>query len=321
MIQTHRKKGFTIVELVVVIAVIGILAALGLVGWRNWQEGIGKKQLESDLKQASTAMENAKNFGSGYPTSLPATFKPGQGVTLSYMSGDDKTYCLEAYKTSSPSVKYRITQADSKAAVGSCAGTSIATPVITEVAVSGYFFNIFWNSVTNAASYDVETRPNSSGTWATYATISYPALEEYIEFDSPNTAQFRIRASSSSGTKSAWSETITITRLGAPSDITYCTHRYGFVNHSWTSPAGANNEISKFVFTWQYQSASEQTLTVGNEINGGYGSYEASLSEPEQGATIQSYYGVSADGRTATLPKSPVSVTGSDYIGSCDPNY
>jgi len=130
----NSSNGFTIVELILVIAIIGILASISIVSYGNWQKKLVGVQLKSDLGGVATAMENSRNFNSGYPSSIPVTFTPSQYVTLSGGgSSDSKEYCIDAASTKDATIHYYIDQDNIKSAqVGTCATrpvkwTSIST--------------------------------------------------------------------------------------------------------------------------------------------------------------------------------------------------
>jgi len=96
-LNVRLASGFTLVEIMVTMIIIGILSGVSIVGYGSWKESTITAQLKSDLNGAVAAMDNARNFGNGYPTAIPTTFKPSNGVTLSgggVLGG--KGYCITA---------------------------------------------------------------------------------------------------------------------------------------------------------------------------------------------------------------------------------
>ncbi len=66
---TNHKRGFTLVELLVVVGVLGILASLALVSYTGAQKQGRDTQRKSDLKQYQTALEIFANKNSSlYPS-------------------------------------------------------------------------------------------------------------------------------------------------------------------------------------------------------------------------------------------------------------
>lgn len=76
-----NKKGFTLVELLVVMAIIGILSTLGLVSFRNAQPKSRDSRRKSDLEQVQRALEMYYNDYNDYPSSNGGAIQIGSTLT------------------------------------------------------------------------------------------------------------------------------------------------------------------------------------------------------------------------------------------------
>jgi len=104
----HRTPGFTIVELMIVIVTIGILAGIVILNVNGWKQRTQANQVQSDLKQAVSAMEDYRNTNDGYLVGLPPSFKASSGVTVTYTSGTATGYCINGKITATPTIAYYI---------------------------------------------------------------------------------------------------------------------------------------------------------------------------------------------------------------------
>lgn len=105
---SHRR-GFTIVELIVVVVVIAMLATIMAFGFSSWRTRTATTEVKNALKSVSAAMKDAKNFGTGYPLSIPSSYSPQSGVTVTYSSGSSTAYCVVGTSVAVPSVVYYMT--------------------------------------------------------------------------------------------------------------------------------------------------------------------------------------------------------------------
>ena len=79
---SKNQKGFTIVELLIVIVIIAILAAITVVAYNGITSRTRQSILQGDLQQTAKLIENYKTTSGSYPGSL-SQLNNGQGVTAS----------------------------------------------------------------------------------------------------------------------------------------------------------------------------------------------------------------------------------------------
>lgn len=101
------KKGFTIVEILIVVVVIGILAGITVVGYGAWRERTAITTVKNDLLAADVVMKGAQDRQTGFPTTLPSGYESSEGVTLILKPGSNATfYCFEATTTGKPNATF-----------------------------------------------------------------------------------------------------------------------------------------------------------------------------------------------------------------------
>jgi len=103
--QPHQR-GFTIVELLIVIVVIAILASITIVSYSGIVQRAGSSVAASDLKNAATIMDIKYADASAYPTAMPTEVKTSPNIILQLTkTGDSDEVCINAYSTKDTSLR------------------------------------------------------------------------------------------------------------------------------------------------------------------------------------------------------------------------
>jgi len=86
MRQTKKKKGFTLVEMLVAATIAALLAAVGLVSYRTANRNARDARRKADLEQVRAAMELARIDNGAYPSGSNFVSVVGGLVSDGYLS-------------------------------------------------------------------------------------------------------------------------------------------------------------------------------------------------------------------------------------------
>lgn len=122
MLKNLSQIGFTIIELIVAISIIGLLMSISVVSYGGWRQNVTTTQLKNDLRNASTALENYKNFNDTYPPSIStlSNFSASDEITVTGGSSDGKTFCIEAVSDVTPTLQYYMSSTITSPEAGVC---------------------------------------------------------------------------------------------------------------------------------------------------------------------------------------------------------
>jgi type IV pilus assembly protein PilA len=103
--NTRNEKGFTLIELMIVIAIIGILAAIAIPQFSAYRARSYNAAAEADIRNLATAQEAYFVDNQGYcatsATIMKATwgFNKSNDVVVEIPTASVSSYCLRAYNT------------------------------------------------------------------------------------------------------------------------------------------------------------------------------------------------------------------------------
>lgn len=261
-IQQHKttsKKGFTIVELIVVISVIGILATISIVGYSAWRKTTITAQVKSDLSNVASAMENYRTFNNAYPTISPTTtfptstlptFTPSNGVTLTVQSASSTQYCVDGTSATDSTVTFYLASETKSQGpqTGTCAANRGGTTLpdvptgLTVVSATAATINLSWIAANNASSYALQCASDSGFITGLQNGSSNGITGSVTGLLAANTHYCRIRSVNSVG-NSAYTSSVSTntTTLAAPSGFASTAVNDITITFGWTANPDATS--------------------------------------------------------------------------------
>ena len=140
----YLRRGFTIVELLIVIVIIGILAAIVIVAYNGIQQKAHVAVLQSDLDGAAKQLAIDQVTNSAYPATVAAAnngagLKASPGTTYQYSvdnSASPQTFCITA---TNGATSYFVSSTNTVATAGGCPVTNLIGNPGPQTNGTGYY--------------------------------------------------------------------------------------------------------------------------------------------------------------------------------------
>ncbi len=126
----YKKKGFTIVELILVVVIIAIMATISIFGISSWRSRTATTELKNALLSAATAMKAEKNVGDGYPATFPSSYSNSSTIVLELASSTATSYCINGYSKVVSETQMSVSSSYATPRQGLCSATSGSAPII-----------------------------------------------------------------------------------------------------------------------------------------------------------------------------------------------
>jgi prepilin-type N-terminal cleavage/methylation domain-containing protein len=299
------SRGFTIVELLVVISVIGILAAITIVGFNRYQTDARDAQRSSQATVISEALEKYYDKNGEYP-SCPSITTDGATVVSNVLTGvqqkvlvtpksdagQDNSIKCQDLQTSDPdvfayvgdgssicstgaaclqySLKYKEESSGTIKTITSRRSTSLLTSGdITNLAAATYSFsqiNLSWAAVGGATTYNIQWKLGSNNfTTPTGTSTSSTATASVTGLTLGTLYYFRVQPVSATGTIGNWSNVASATTYTL--DTPTCTASRVPANPSTQLQCVFNSVANATSYTLEYSTINNNFASGQTTIN------------------------------------------------------
>ena len=103
-----------------VVTVLVILVGVTAFAIDGWRTRVARSEVQHNLLNVKTAMKDSRNYNGIYPGTVPSSFTPSSGVTVTVKSSSATDYCIEAVSNAEISIIYSIRANNGTPLVGGC---------------------------------------------------------------------------------------------------------------------------------------------------------------------------------------------------------
>ena len=269
----NARRGFTIVELLIVIVVIGILAGIVIVAYNGIQQKAHVAALQSDLSNAASTLEIANAQNNAYPAEADlasAGLKASPGTTYQYTySSTWNSYCLTGTNSGA---SYDISSMNMTPIRGVCFGDTNSNGPSTLTCPSGFI--VVPGSGTYGTTDFCAMKYEAKQVGSTNVPISQAAGTPWVNISQTDAITYSANVAGCTGchliTEAEWL-TIAQNVLSVPSNWSGGSVGSGYIysGHNDNSPAGAlaasSNDGDGYSGTGNVSPSSQRrTLTLTN---------------------------------------------------------